>query len=149
MRLLADKVPALQQSAYGERLEDVEELIVVHFGSALTDEEMTLLKMCRQLRKKILHCDFGAARKKLEELGTNRQGGNVKTIDIRGLSGRQMIDKISDVAANVVGTFQYVSASATGAGAVFGWLIEAGWRVISTGRQSPLHARLRSLIDWR
>jgi hypothetical protein len=63
VRPLADKVPALQQSAYGERLEDVEGLIVVHFGSALTDEEMTLLKLCRQLRNKMLHCDFGAARK--------------------------------------------------------------------------------------
>jgi len=65
MRLLADKVPALQQSAYGEKLEDVEGLILVHFGNALTDEEKTLLKRCRQLRNKILHCDFGAARKKL------------------------------------------------------------------------------------
>ena len=125
MRLLADKVPALQQSAYGEKLEGVEELIVGHFGSTLTNEEATLLKRCRQLRNKILHCDFAAARKKLEELGANPQHGNVKRVDIRGLSGREMMDKISNVRANVVGSFQYVGASPASAGAVFAWLIEA------------------------
>jgi hypothetical protein len=126
MRLLADKVPALQQAAYGERLEDVEGLIIVHFAGHLTDQEKSLLKLCRQLRNKILHCDFHAARKKLGELGANPQQGNVKRIDIRGLSGRAVIAKISDVTANVVGTFQYVGASPTGAGAVLAWLIEAG-----------------------
>ena len=60
IRLLADKVPELRQSAYGERLEDVEGLIVVHFSSALTEDEKNHLKLCRQLRNKILHCDFHA-----------------------------------------------------------------------------------------
>jgi hypothetical protein len=125
MRLLADKIPALQHSAYGERLEGVEELIAGHFGSVLTVEEVALLKKCRQLRNKILHCDFAAARKKLEELGANPQHGNVKRVDVRGLSGREMMDKISDVRANVVGSFQFVAASPTSAGAVLAWLIEA------------------------
>jgi hypothetical protein len=126
LRLLADKIPALQQSAYRERLEGVEDLIVGHFGSALLAEDATLLKRCRQLRNKILHCDFAAARKKLEELGANPQHGNVRRVDVRGLSGREMIDKIRDVRANVIGSFQYVSASPTAAGAVLAWLIEAG-----------------------
>jgi hypothetical protein len=63
MRLLADKVPQLQQSAYQERLEGVEGLIVVHFASALTDDEKSLLTLCRQLRNKLLHGDFRSARK--------------------------------------------------------------------------------------
>jgi hypothetical protein len=126
MRLLADKIPALQKSAYGARLEGVEELIVGHFASALAEEEQALLKSCRQLRNKVLHCDFAAARRKLEELGTSPQHGNVKRVDIRGLSGRQTIDKIGDVRANVIGSFQYVGAWPTTAGAIFAWLIEAG-----------------------
>jgi hypothetical protein len=69
MRLLADRVPELQQSAYGERLEGVEGLIVVHFSSALTEDEKNDLKLCRKLRNKILHCDFHAARKSWRNLG--------------------------------------------------------------------------------
>jgi hypothetical protein len=96
MRLLADKVPELQQSAYGERLEDVEGLIVVQISSALTEDEENHLKLCRQLRNKILHCDFHAARKKLEELGVNPQPGNVRRTDISGLSGREMREQIAE-----------------------------------------------------
>jgi hypothetical protein len=146
LRLLADKIPALQEAAYGERLEDVEGLLVVHFGSALTDEEKILLKLCRQLRNKILHCDFSAARKKLAELGTNPQRGNVKKIDILGLSGREMLDKITDVAANVIGTFEYVSASGTTAGAVLAWLIEAGVAG-DLSRAADSFARAAEIVD--
>jgi hypothetical protein len=146
MRLLADKVSALQQSAYRERLEGVEELIIGHFGSAVTDEEGTLLKRCRQLRNKILHGDFAAARKKLEELGANPQHGNVKRVDIRGLSGREIIDKIGDVRANAIGSYQYVGASPTTAGTVFAWLIEAG-RAGDFKRASESFAQAVGIID--
>jgi hypothetical protein len=126
MRLLADKVPQLQQSAYGERLEDVEGLIVVHFASALSDDETTLLTLCRQLRNKILHCDFHAARKKLEELGVNPQPGNVRRTDISGLSGPEMAEKIRSALGNAPGSSQYVADLGSRAGTVFGWLLEAG-----------------------
>lgn len=126
MRLLADKVPELQKSAYGEDLKDVERLIVAHFAGSLSDEEKILFERCRQLRNKILHCDFLAARKKLEELGANPQRGNVKSIDISGLWGTQMAEKIASAARNNPGSFQYVGESAKGAGTVFGWLLDAG-----------------------
>jgi hypothetical protein len=126
MRLLADKVPELQQSAYGERLEDVEGLIVVHFSSALTEDEKNDLRLCRQLRNKILHCDFHAARKKLEELGANPQPGNLRRTDISGLSGRQMAEKITSALANAPGSSKYVADLGSRAGTVFGWLLEAG-----------------------
>ena len=126
MRLLADKVPELQQSAYGERLKDVEGLIIVHFSSVLTDDEKRLLTLCRELRNKILHCDFHSARKKLEELGANPQPGNVRRTDISGLSGRQMREKISASLANAPGSSQYVADIGSRAGTVFGWLLEAG-----------------------
>jgi hypothetical protein len=126
MRLLADKVPELQQSAYGERLEDVEGLIVVHFSSTLTEDEKNHLKLCRQLRNKILHCDFHAARKKLEELGANPQPGNVRRTDISGLSGREMREQIIRAMANAPGSSEYVADLGSRAGTVFGWLLEAG-----------------------
>jgi hypothetical protein len=126
IRLLADKVPELQQTAYGERLEGVEGLIVVHFSSALTEDEKNHLKLCRQLRNEILHCDFHAARKKLEELGANPQFGNVRRMEISGLSGREIAEQISRALANAPGSSEYVADLGSQVGTVFGWLLEAG-----------------------
>jgi hypothetical protein len=109
-----------------QRLEDVEGLIVVHFSSALTEDEKNHLKLCRQLRNKILHCDFHAARQKLEELGANPQPGNVRRTDISGLSGREMTEKIRSAVANAPGSSQYVADLGSRAGTVFGWLLDAG-----------------------
>jgi hypothetical protein len=126
MRLLADKVPELQQSAYGERLEDVEGLIALHFSSALTEDDKNHLKLCRQLRNKLLHCDFHATRKKLGEIGANPQPGNVKKTDISGLSGQEMLEKLTRALAHAPGSSEYVADLGSRAGTVFGWLLEAG-----------------------
>jgi hypothetical protein len=85
MRLLADKVAALQKFAHDQRLEDVETLIANHFSNALTAEEKATLAVCRQLRNKILHCDFHAARQKLDQLGVATRSAEVKKADIHGL----------------------------------------------------------------
>lgn len=126
MRLLADKVPELQKFAHDQRLEDVETLIANHFTNALTAEEKTTLAVCRQLRNKILHCDFCSARQKLEQLGIATQSAEVKKVDIRGLSAEQMIEKIAAVKTNTVGAFEYVADLPFQAGSVFAWLIELG-----------------------
>jgi hypothetical protein len=125
MRLLADKVPELQRAAYGKELRDVEALIIVRFADALLDDEKTLLERCRQLRNKILHCDFRAARKKLQELGANPQRGDVAMVDIRGLSGQEMAVKIVAAVANAPGSSQYVEDLPKDAGKIFGWLFNA------------------------
>jgi len=49
LRLLADKVPELQQLAHAQRLEDVETLIVSHFSSVLSEDEKETLRLSRQL----------------------------------------------------------------------------------------------------
>jgi hypothetical protein len=126
LRLLADKIPELQKLAHDVRLEDVETLIVQHFATALSEDEKTTLRVCRQLRNKVLHCDFRAVRGKLEQLGADTQRGNVKRVDIRGLSGTQMAEKIVRVEAEDKTAFEYVADSGAGPGSVFGWLIEAG-----------------------
>jgi hypothetical protein len=146
MRLLADKAPELQQSAYGERLQDVEGLILVHFSSALTKDEKNHLKLCRELRNKILHCDFHAARKKLEELGANPETGNVRKTDITGLSGREMMEKIAAALANAPGTSQYVADLGSRAGTVFGWLLEAG-RAGDFAKAAESFARGAAIVD--
>jgi hypothetical protein len=127
LRLLADKVPELQRFAHDKKLGAVETLIEKHFTDALTAEEKATLTLCRQLRNKILHCDFRAARQKLEEMGIATARGGVKKIDIVGLSATGIIAKIASVKADVPGTFQNVSELP-----VCGWdcvcLAHRGWR---------------------
>jgi hypothetical protein len=118
--------PAIQKAAYKADLKDVEQLIVKAFSSALSDEEKTLLEQCRQLRNKLLHCDFHALRKKLAEQGAGSQRGDVKRVDIAGLSGTRMAAKIREVATGAPGSFEYVGETPAKAGTVFGWLFDAG-----------------------
>ena len=66
--MLANKIPELRAFAHEQNLGDVEMAIIKHFAQALAEEEKSTLARCRQLRNKILHCDFRAARKKLGEL---------------------------------------------------------------------------------
>jgi hypothetical protein len=125
LRLLADKVPQLQSIAHDEKLWKVENLIAQHFANALTDEEKEALGLCRELRNKVLHCDFRAARGKLEQLGADAQRGNTKRVALHGLLGTQMAEKIARVEAGDATAFEYV-ANSQGPGTVFAWLIEAG-----------------------
>jgi hypothetical protein len=60
--LLAGKVPELQKYAHQKELEDIEDDLAVHFADALSAAEKETLRLCRQLRNKVLHTDFRAAR---------------------------------------------------------------------------------------
>ena len=125
LRLLADKLPDLRSVAHDEKLEKVENLICEHFADALTDDEKAALGLCRQLRNKVLHCDFRAARGKLERLGTDAQRGGAKRVALHGLLGNQMAEKLARAEAGDETAFEYV-ADLQGPGTVFAWLIEAG-----------------------
>ena len=127
LRLLADRTPALQEYAHARRLEDIEAEVARHFGSSLSDEDKKTLTLCRQLRNKVLHCDFRAARDKLGELGVETRRGGVRRVDVSGLSGTPMIERIRAAIAGAEGTFEYVAdTSSVDPGSVFAWLIELG-----------------------
>ena len=74
LRLLAGKVPTLRKYAHQQNLGNIEDELATHFGDALSVAEKDMLRLCRQLRNKVLHSDFYAARGKVGELGidTNR-----------------------------------------------------------------------------
>ncbi len=55
MRLLAGKILALQKHAHKVVLEDIEAGLIEHFGAALSDKDKGTLRLCRQLRNKVLH----------------------------------------------------------------------------------------------
>jgi hypothetical protein len=125
LRLLAGKIPALQKYAHQNRLEDIEVDLAKHFGGSLSAAEKETLRLCRQLRNKVLHTDFHAARGKLNELGVETSSGNVRRIDIPVVSVAEISRKLSATQAGTEGTL-VADTSSTDAGSVLGWFLEAG-----------------------
>src|SRR5258708_606646 len=146
LRLLADKLPEIQQLAHSKRLESIELLIVKHFADALTEGERETLEISRQLRNKILHCDFRPTRNKLQQLGMEPRRGDVKKVNIVGLSRTEIIEKIERAAASVPGTFAYVADSGGEAGGVLGWLFELG-QADDFKRAASAFARAAAIVD--
>src|SRR5260370_30723653 len=126
LRVLANQVHELRKYAHAQKLEEVEAAIIAHYGARIAKEEAEVLERCRALRNKILHCNFRVARQKLAELGTTVQPAGIKTVDVRGLSGKQMREKVERMVAGVQGTFEYVADSAAAADDIYVWLLEAG-----------------------
>ena len=109
LRLLAGKIPILQKYAHQSQLGDIEAELVQYFHGFLSTEQTEILRLCRQLRNKVLHSDFHAARNKLNELGIPTHGGHVVTLNVADGSHRSVAD-----------------TSSTGDRGVFAWFLEAG-----------------------
>ena len=126
MRLLADKVPELRKVC-GDRLEDVEGEIIRLFAADLIDGEASQLKACRQLRNKVLHCDFPTARAKLRELGAPDVRGSVRQIAVTATSPEGIRQQIEEAVSGKEGSSQAVAdLTGRGEGRIFGWLLELG-----------------------
>jgi len=126
MRLLANKVLALRQYL-DEKLEDVEEQIIALFGKELQGNEPEQLRLCRQLRNKVLHCDFPKARSKLHELGAPKVRGGVREISIADPSPGGVVQLMTDAVAGTPGSFRHVADLTSKSEVnVFGWLLELG-----------------------
>jgi hypothetical protein len=126
MRILAYKVPQLRKFAHDQKLQNVENALVQHYGDAITEEEKHTLQRCRCLRNKILHCDFPAARGVLGDLGANISSAKVRQIDVRNLSSQEMREKAERAIAGEEGTFQHVSEAKDSADNIYAWLLETG-----------------------
>lgn len=123
LRLLADKIPTLQRFAHAQKLEDIEKEIVQHFGDALSETDKCTLALCRQLRNKILHCNFSVAREQLATLGVSPQAAGVRMIT--GIAANEIRAKVERAIVQNQGT-PVSGLSATQPGSVSGWLLEAG-----------------------
>jgi len=121
LRLLAGKVPALQKYAHQKKLEDIEDDLAKHFGDKLSAEEKETLRLCRQLRNKVLHSDFRAARDKLSELGIETQSSGVVKIDLPVATVAEVSKKFLGVKAGTEG----VPAHTLPSDEVYGWFLEA------------------------
>lgn len=146
LRLLADKTAQLQQCTHAQRLEDIETKVTEHFAGVLSDEDKCSLGLCRELRNKILHCNFRVAREKLQKMGFEGTEGRVRRIDVRDLSGHQIAEKLSRVAANIEEA-EYVSETkTTDPGKLYGWLMEM-WSAGEFGQATDAFKKGAGIID--
>lgn len=125
LRLLSGSIPALQAHATERRLKDVEDPVIDHFAGSLSAQDAEALRLCRQLRNKVLHADFRAARGRLAELSVETTSGEVKKVDIPVVSIAAISEKIRGVKAGTDGTFVADTLS-TASGTIYGWFLDAG-----------------------
>jgi hypothetical protein len=125
LRLLAGAIRTLEKYAHAKDLEDIEAKVAEYFDAHLSSKEKDTLRLCRQLRNKVLHSDFRAARDRLNKLGIPTLSAGVKKVDVSGLSPDELIEKLRGLTEGTEG--ELVSdTSSTAAGSVYGWLLEAG-----------------------
>ncbi len=125
MRMLADKVPELRSFAH-KRFEHIEDEIIKHFGDLLSDEDRKSLSASRVLRNKILHCDFEAARNKLDELGVSPKRGVVRKATISPSMPAEEIQRTIRAVAEGHGGELVSNTPGRGPANLFGWMMELG-----------------------
>jgi hypothetical protein len=124
MRMLADKVPALRAFTHSKNFEDIEDEIIKHFGGLLSEEDKKTLSASRVLRNKILHCDFEAARNKLDELGLSPKRGVVRRGTISPSMSAEEIQRTIHTIVEGHGGELVSDTPGRGAANLFGWMME-------------------------
>lgn len=80
VRLLCGTIPAIAQHATAYKFEDVEEAVLSHFEPILTADERETFALTRQLRNKLFHADFHAARAKLTQIDGTIGAAGVRVV---------------------------------------------------------------------
>jgi len=126
IRLLASKCPSLRPYVT-KHLEKIEDAILALFAEQLDDSEQEQWRLSRQLRNKVLHCDFPRARLKLHELGEPQLRGGVRQLRFNSTTGRGMLDELLLATAEPSTTTREVAdLTSSGEVDVYGWLLELG-----------------------
>lgn len=124
LRLLAGKLPALQEMAVSERLEDIERAVADAFKDHVSVADVDLLRRCRQLRNKLLHCDFFELRKRLGAMGVAARSSVVRSVTMApNEDADSMIRKIEGAAKGLLGT-RVADTASTDEGTIYGWFAE-------------------------
>lgn len=98
LRLLANKTQVIADSAYEFHIHETSKKVVEHFKGLgkLTEIQANLLLKSQSIRNKILHCEFNAAVKKINELvGKKAAGPSVKILTVApDATGEQLLEQI-------------------------------------------------------
>lgn len=108
LRLLAAVTPGLEQHVHARFLEDVEEGICIAHAVRLTEAEIDFLKRVRQLRNKILHCEFRVARALIDDFRGEARVGRVVELNLETKTSAKVLEASGPEAS------------------IFGWLLELG-----------------------
>ena len=100
----------------------IETDILKEFDASLSEPEKEPLRLSRQLRNKVLHSDFRAAREKLNELGMQTGSAGTRKIELPVATIAEVSRKIAAAKEGKEGT----PVSDTPSTEVYGWLLEAG-----------------------
>ena len=100
----------------------IETDILKEFDASLSEPEKEPLRLSRQLRNKVLHSDFRAAREKLNELGMQTGSAGTRKIELPVATIAEVSRKIAAAKEGKEGT----PVSDTSSTEVYGWLLEAG-----------------------
>ena len=124
IRLLCGTIPAIAPYATAFKLEDVEEAVLSYFAPVLTTEERAAFALTRQLRNKLFHADFHAARAKLTQIDGAIGAAGVRVVKLD--EGREL-DHLRELAESPLAAGTPIEdTSSTADGTVFGWLLEFG-----------------------
>lgn len=153
-RLLANKIPEVQNYATAKNLSETEAALLPYLleKGLITESESNHIELSRKIRNKIFHCEFESAVRLVEELrGSSLQHGSVTGARIDDLPGSNILEKILNFATSVQtgksidGTFKVENESTKQAG-IFGWLIEAHTKGLLIEGQSIANDSLK-IID--
>ena len=124
LRLLADKVPALQSFAHAQSLAEIETQIAQHFGAALTEEEKKTLCLCRELRTRYTR-QLPRCSREADQAGIETQHGQCEESRSRRTLHPSNDEKITHAIAGAPGSYEHVAdTKAKAPGSVYGWLLE-------------------------
>jgi hypothetical protein len=120
MRMLAGTIPVTQDAAIDVKLADIRDGILGHYQGKVTAEETELIHHACTLRNKLLHCEFSAARRKLEVLNPKTRDGGVLRLDF----GSEPEKVLEVIAGRNVGQQPVAGTKTRTLRDVYGWLQE-------------------------
>ena len=126
MRLCAGTLSDTTNLPIDTNLGVLKDAILEHFKAEMTEEDKELLSRAHQLRNKLLHCEFSAARKRLNESNPRSRDGGITVLPIdEGMSFAQFMGNIQQINEGAdVGQKAVADTKTKKLKDVFSWLLE-------------------------
>jgi hypothetical protein len=120
MRMLAGTIPGVQDEKIDVNLATVQQRVCQHYHQKLTAEETELFRLACKLRNKLLHCEFSAARRNLDEINPQPRDGSVTRLDFEDDIGKV----VGMIEGHDVGQYPVAQTKTRTLRDVYGWLSE-------------------------
>ena len=125
LRMTAGTIAAAQHLPIDVNLVQVRDAVLLHFQSELSEEDIELIERATTLRNKLLHCEFSAARQKLNAITPKLREGKVIELPVAGLGHTELAEAIKAMAFGTDIGAQLVSQTKVRTlKDIFGWLLE-------------------------